>query len=402
MPAHDFISRLSMPNNTKLVLLVLDGLGGSSHSGFSHKTELEAAETPSLDRLASEGTTGLLTPVLPGVTPGSGPGHLALFGYDPQEVLIGRGVLECLGIGITPNPSDALARGNFCTLNQDGTIADRRAGRMSAKECEERLNLLRSIHIPGVSIHLHPVKDYRFVVRLIGDGLDGNIGDTDPGSVGVAPLNASALQQAAGRTAEIFNTFIAETCRLLAQRDEGNGILLRGFSMLPDIPSLATLYGLRAAALAVYPMYKGLARVAGMDVLDCGNTLPEQLSTLKQIWDDYDYFFVHYKYTDSSGEDGDFAAKVSHIETVDRWIPSIVELQPSVLAVTGDHSTPASLRSHSWHPVPFLLVADTCRRDAVLTFSETACSSGGFGQLYARHLMSLMLAHAGRLSKFGA
>jgi len=344
----------------------------------------------------------MLTPVLPGVTPGSGAAHIALFGMDPISLNIGRGVLEALGIDIVPDPTDVLARGNFCTVDDQGVIVDRRAGRISTSICEERLSLLRDIRVPGCDIELHAVRDHRFVLRLKGSDLDGDLGNTDPGAVGAKPKPASALNRRAEATAGFVNAFVDQALNRLKGRSAANALVLRGFSMLPNIPSFDELYGLRSAALAIYPMYKGLARVVGMDVLNCGTDFSDQLRTLEARWDDYDYFFVHYKYTDSCGEDGEFLSKANHIETLDGSIGPLVGLEPAVLAVTGDHSTPAALKSHSWHPVPLLLVSPTCRRDGSTAFTESVCARGGLGTIESKYLMGLLLAHALRLEKFGA
>jgi 2,3-bisphosphoglycerate-independent phosphoglycerate mutase len=402
MELHKFYSSLAIPSDSKIVILVIDGIGGMSHKDYGYKTELEYANHPNLDHLAFRGTTGMLTPILPGVTPGSGPAHLGLFGLDPISFNIGRGVLEALGIGIVPDPTDVLARGNFCTVDGEGAIIDRRAGRIPTHICEERLALLRDIRVPGSDIELHVVQDHRFVLRLKGTALDGHIGDTDPGAVGAKPKLAKALTPGAEATANIVNAFVEQAFTRLRGQSAANALVLRGFSMLPKIPSLHELYGLRSAALATYPMYKGLARMVGMDILECGESFPDQLRALEANWDKYDYFFLHYKYTDSCGEDGDFLSKVKHIEALDTCMDSLARLDPAVLAVTGDHSTPAALKSHSWHPVPLLLVSSTCRRDGSTAFTETACAKGSLGNLESKYLMGLLLGHALRLGKFGA
>jgi 2,3-bisphosphoglycerate-independent phosphoglycerate mutase len=402
MELHRFFSSLAIRNDRKIVVLLIDGLGGLSHEDYDYKTELEYANHPNLDGLASRGATGMLTPVLPGVTPGSGPAHLALFGVDPIAFNIGRGVLEALGIGIVPDPTDVLARGNFCTVDDKGVIIDRRAGRISTQTSEERLSLLRDIRVPGCDIELHAVRDHRFVLRMKGSDLDGDIGNTDPGTVGAKPKPAAALSPRAEPTAILVNAFVDQALDRLKGQSAANALVLRGFSMLPNIPSFDELYGLRSAALAIYPMYKGLARAVGMEILNCGDTFPDQLQTLRTHWDRYDYFFIHYKYTDSCGEDGDFLSKVNHIETLDSAIGPLVSLGPAVLAVTGDHSTPAALKSHSWHPVPLLLVSPTCRRDGSTAFTESVCARGGLGTLESKYLMGMLLAHALRLEKFGA
>jgi len=399
---HELYSSLAIRNDNKILVLVVDGLGGMSHKDYGYKTELEYANHPNLDRLASRGTTGMLTPVLPGVTPGSGPAHLGLFGLDPISFNIGRGVLEALGIGLAPAPTDVLARGNFCTIDHEGAIIDRRAGRIPTDVCKQRLALLRNIHLPQADIELHAVQDHRFVLRLKGTDLDGNIENTDPGVVGAKPKPARPLIPRAETTARIINAFVDQAMDRLKEQSAANALVLRGFSMMPNIPSFYELYRLRSAAFAIYPMYKGLARAVGMDVIDCGRTLSDQLQTLETHWDRYDYFFIHYKYTDSSGEDGDFLSKVSHIEALDSSIDVLVRLDRAVLAITGDHSTPAGIKSHSWHPVPLLLASPTCRRDGSTAFTETICARGALGNMESKYLMGLLLGHALRLEKFGA
>lgn len=401
MKLHDLIQELREPNTTKIVLLVADGLGGLplTPGGL---TELETARTPNLDDLAREGVSGLSIPVLPGITPGSGPGHLALFGYDPLEHRIGRGVLEALGINFPLERRDVAARGNFCTLDAEGKIKDRRAGRPSDERNREICQKLKSVRVPGVELFIEPVSEHRFVVVFRGEGLSANIEDTDPQAVGVAPLPAVARDEDSRRTAEFADRFVAEARRVLHAEPDANGVTLRGFARYPNIATMQEVYGLRCACLAVYPMYKGLARLVGMDILDAGHSLDEQVETLERVWDQYDFFFIHFKYTDKTGEDGDFAAKVRRIEELDGIVPRITRLKPDVLIVTGDHSTPSVMRSHSWHPVPTLLWGRNVRTDGVSEFSEKTCLQGGLGQFEAKYLMTLAMAHAGRLGKYGA
>lgn len=397
----DLIRRLHVKTNTKIVLLVADGLGGLPlYPGG--KTELETALTPSLDALAARGTLGLSTPVLPGITPGSGPGHLGLFGYDPLQYQIGRGVLEALGIDFDLGPNDVAIRGNFCTLDEKGIITDRRAGRIASEVGAKLCAKLDQIKIPGVETFVRPVKEYRLVVVFRGEGLGGAVEDTDPQKTGVLPLDPVARDAVSQKTAELARQFLARAREVLKNDRPANFFTMRGIDKKPHIPMFEEIYGLRAAAIAVYPMYRGLARLVSMKVLDAGATLDDQCARLEKAWNDYDFFFVHFKYTDSTGEDGNFAAKVEKIEQLDAAIPRITQLKPDVLIVTGDHSTPSKLRSHSWHPVPVLLAADSCRSDACTSFGEAQCLSGGLGQFQAKHLMSLALAHAGRLEKFGA
>ena len=398
---HDLTRDLHRANGSKIVLLVADGLGGLPRQPGG-MTELETARTPHLDALAGRGTLGLSIPVLPGITPGSGPGHLGLFGYDPIKYQIGRGVLEALGIDFDLGPNDVAVRGNFCTIDAGGSITDRRAGRIGsdigARLCEK----LDKIAIPGVEVFVRPVKEYRLVLVVRGEGLGGNVDDTDPQATGVLPLDPVAKDAGSNRTVEVLKQFLAQARDVLKGDAPANFLTLRGIAKRPRIPTYSEVYGLRAVAIAVYPMYRGLARLVGMDVLDAGQTLDDQMNRLEKVWPDYDFFFVHYKYTDSSGEDGDFNKKVARTEEVDGAIPRITALKPDVVIVTGDHSTPSKLQSHSWHPVPVLLAADSCRFDGSQSFGESACLRGGLGQLEAKYLMPLALAHAGRLEKFGA
>jgi 2,3-bisphosphoglycerate-independent phosphoglycerate mutase len=398
----ELMKELSIKNDTKIVLLVLDGLGGAPME-WGGPTELEAARTPNLDALAARSSCGMSIAVLPGITPGSGPGHLALFGYDPLQYEIGRGVLEALGIGFDLQPTDVAARGNFCSVDADGLITDRRAGRIPTEEGARRVELLRSIMLPGVQTFVEPVKEYRFALVLRGEGLAGDIHDTDPQQTGVAPHPAVAYKPAAERTAELANQWIAEAARILADHPPANMLTLRGFAVDPNLPKFPDVYKLRAAAVAVYPMYKGVARLVGMEVVPVNGDSPaDEFETVRQHWDAYDFFFVHIKKTDSTGEDGNFKAKVHVIEMVDEALPSLLDLEPDVLVVTGDHSTPALLKSHSWHALPIMLSARTGRRDLVTTFGETACLGGSLGHIRHVDIMPLAMAHALRLTKYGA
>jgi 2,3-bisphosphoglycerate-independent phosphoglycerate mutase len=345
-------------------------------------------------------------PVGIGISPGSGPGHLGLFGYDPLRFVIGRGVLEAVGIGIPITASDVAARGNFCTVGGDGAITDRRAGRISTEECARMTSLIEDISLPGVHITVKPVRDYRFALILRGDGLSPQLTETDPQRVGARPLRVFPLDSSveAAATAEFANTWIDRVGERIREQHPANMVTLRGWSQEPGLPSFQELFKLRAAAVAVYPMYKGLASLAGMTVVEGISDLEGQMAVLKRDWDRFDFFFVHYKYTDSRGEDGNFEGKMSEIEKVDRVIPRILDLGPSVLAITGDHSTPAVLKSHSWHPVPTLIYAPGTTRSnpGVSGFGETNCLAGALGQFRATNLMRLLTAHALRQTKFGA
>jgi 2,3-bisphosphoglycerate-independent phosphoglycerate mutase len=398
---HDLTRRLQKDNGSKIVLLVSDGLGGLPLEAGG-RTELETANTPNLDQLATVGETGGSVPVLPGITPGSGPGHLGLFGYDPLEYDIGRGVLEALGIDFELGPDDVAIRGNFCSVDEHGLITDRRAGRIASDIGERLCKKLDAIEIPGVEVFVRPVKEYRLVIVFRGEGLGGRINDTDPQTTQVPPLEPLGTDQPSQKTAEICREFLRQAAELLADDRPANLLTMRGIAMLPEIPQFQDVYGLKAAAIAVYPMYRGLARLVQMDVLDAGTTLESQMDRLEAAWDEHDFFFIHFKYTDSTGEDGDFDGKVARIEELDLAVPRITALEPDVLIVTGDHSTPAKMKSHSWHPVPTLIASQHARTDASTAFGEDQCRTGGLGQFEAQYLMLLAMAHAGRLEKYGA
>jgi 2,3-bisphosphoglycerate-independent phosphoglycerate mutase len=401
MDIHDLTRELFVKNSSKVVLYVADGLGGLPQEPGG-LTELESANTPHLDALAKRGVCGGSIPVLPGISPGSGPGHLGLFGYDPLKYVIGRGALEATGIGFELQEGDVAIRANFCTVDPGGKITDRRAGRIPTEESAPLARKLRDVNIPGVQVFVEPVKEHRFVVVFRGEGLHGHVHDTDPQRTGVPPLDPVASNKDSEQTAQVARKFIEQARQLLSGQSKANCLTLRGFSGKPKLPSYEQVYGLRAAAIAVYPMYKGLARLVGMDIVGNAQTLDEQMSILEQNWATYDFFFIHFKYTDSTGEDGNFTAKVKRTEEFDAAVPRITKLGPDVLVVTGDHSTPSMLASHSWHPVPTLLVSKVCRTDACQKFGETECLRGGLGMFEAKYLMTLALANAGRLGKYGA
>lgn len=399
----DVMRTLQKPATTKMVLLVMDGLGGMPMEP-SGPTELEAADTPNLDRLASDGTLGQIIPVRSGISPGSGPAHLALFGYDPLTYQAGRGVLEATGIGMTIRKGDVAARGNLCTLDENGDISDRRAGRISSEEAIPLIQLLQDIDLGGVTVETRHVREYRFCVVMRGEGLEPDVEDTDPQQTGVPPAPAIARSEDSQKTADSYNQWIADARELLAEQPKANGLTLRGFSSDPDLPQFEDIHGLRAACIAVYPMYRGVSRLVGMEIQEFqGETPEDEFACLESVWKEYDFFFVHIKKVDSRGEDGDFSAKARVIESVDKALPRLLDLQPDVLAVTGDHSTPARLRRHSWHPVPFLLWAPaTARADEATTFGERSCAGGGFGTMPATDILPQMMAHAERWEKFGA
>jgi 2,3-bisphosphoglycerate-independent phosphoglycerate mutase len=396
------LHELIMENDKKIVLLILDGIGGLPLE-IQGKTELETAKTPNLDALARESECGLHIPIDYGITPGSAPGHLALFGYNPLNFQIGRGVVAATGIGFHMQAGDVAARLNFATRDKQGKITDRRAGRIATDLCAELCELLsKNISIGGVEVFVKPVKDYRGVVIFRGEGLSDDVRDTDTQQTGVKPLDPEATSDKGKKTAQIALEFVKQSFALLQDKKPANAILLRGFAELPHIPSMQSLFKLNSLALAVYPDYKGVSRLVGMKVEENLKNLNDQIETLKNKWTHHDFFFVHHKYTDSKGEDGDFQAKVAEIEKVDSIVPQILSLKPDVLIVTGDHSTPAKMKSHSAHPVPFLLHADNIRPDETYEFGERACARGLWGIIRTPLLIQLALGYADKIKKYGA
>lgn len=395
------IKEISIPSPSKIVLLVIDGLGGLPHPEIQ-KTELEAAQTPNLDWIASQGICGITDPIRPGITPGSGPSHLALFGYDPLRFTIGRGVLETLGIDLELKEGDVAARGNFCTVNNEGIVMDRRAGRISTEKCAELCQQLNKIKIDDMQLSVSPVSGHRFVLIFRGDNLSAELSNSDPQQIGMMPHEVLALSPQASKTAAIANEWLTKVKVTLADSHPANMVLLRGFSQHPQLPSMREVYKLNPAAIAMYPMYRGLARLVGMKVVDSGNSIEEEFISLGKHYAAYDFFFLHIKQTDTAGEDGDFWRKVQAIEEVDATLPRLINLQPEVIVATGDHSTPALLKGHSWHPLPFLLYSQWCRPDDVTEFSERACAKGSLGRFPALEVMPLALANALKLTKFGA
>ena len=385
---------------SKMVLLVADGLGGLAHPDTG-KSELETAHIPNLDALAQESACGLTTPVLPGVAPGSGPGHLSLFGYDPLKHQIGRGALEALGIEVELAPGDVAARGNFCTVDGDGLLVDRRAGRIPTELSTPICERLDRIELPGVQVDVFPVQDYRFVLRLRGEGLSEAVTETDPQVTGAKALAVKPLKPEAQKTADLVNQFVEQAAQLMSEEERANMLLLRGFAQLPSLPPMGEVYRLNPAAIAAYPMYRGLATVAGMKVISTGRTFADEVDTLRENWDKHDFFFLHYKPADAAGEDGDFDAKVKRLEELDPFIPAIRELEPDVLMVAGDHATPAIMAAHSWHPVPFMLNSKLTKGQGIPTFDERACALGAIGSIPATSVMVLSLSHAGKMAKFG-
>jgi 2,3-bisphosphoglycerate-independent phosphoglycerate mutase len=396
------LESLILPARTKIAMIIMDGLGGLPREPGG-KTELETAQTPNLDRLAAQSVLGLTIPVAPGITPGSGPGHLGIFGYDPIEYEIGRGALEALGVDFELGPNDLAARGNFCSVDGAGLLIDRRAGRLPTQVSKELASLLQTIRMDGVEFFVVPVKEHRFAFVMRGAGLGGALTETDPQKTGVCPLPVRALNPDSERAAWCANQFIEQARQRLQSKQPANMIMLRGFAKLPVLPTYSERFGLHAAAIAVNGMYRGVARLVGMQLLPmAGGDIADEFDALTQHWNDFDFFYLHVKKTDTYGEDGNFEGKVRIIEQVDTFIPCLMALQPDVVIVSGDHSSPAVLKSHSWHPVPTLLYGKNVCPDRVAEFGERACARGSLGVLPAKDVMPMALANAGRLAKFGA
>jgi 2,3-bisphosphoglycerate-independent phosphoglycerate mutase len=400
----DLMRELSVKTDSKIVLLVIDGLGGLPVEGSGGNTELEAANAPNLDSLAARSDLGLSRPVAAGVSPGSGPGHLALFGYDPIRYLVGRGVLSALGVGFELGEKDLAARINFATKDSSGRISDRRAGRISNEEAAPLVDLLNEkVSLDGIETFVTHEKEHRAVAVFRAEGLSDALTDTDPQRTGLEPLPVKPTDDSpeADKSASLANAFVEQADEILADKNPANTVLLRGFGMHPNLPSFEEIYELEATAIASYPMYKGLARLAGMEILKEGEGIAGEFETLRENWDTYDFFFVHIKPPDAAGEDGDFGRKAGIIEEVDAQVPTVLDLGPDALAVTGDHATPALLKSHSWHGVPFLLHSPYTLPTAE-SFGERSCAGGTLGVFPAEEIMGLLMGHALKLNRYGA
>jgi 2,3-bisphosphoglycerate-independent phosphoglycerate mutase len=404
MNLQTLVNEIALPDGKKIVFMVMDGVGDLP-AGPESLSPLEKAATPNLDRFVSESALGCIIPIARGITPGSGPAHLALFGYDPLQYRIGRGLLAALGIDFPVEPGDVAARINFATVNQEGIVVDRRAGRISTDFNRELCGRLDGIEVEGSAVSVRTVKEHRAVAVFRGENLAGDIKDTDPQKTGLKPLPVESVssEEKSLRMVRVVRDFLERAEEMLSDTHPANAILMRGFDMYRVLPSMSDIYRLNCAAVASYPMYRGVAKLVGMVSLPGGDTLKSEIDAMKEHWNDYDFFFFHFKNTDSSGEDGDFEAKVRAIEMFDSILPELPDLENTVLAVTGDHSTPVAMKSHSWHSVPFLLRSPYVRKvSRNARFTERNCQCGELGTFPSREIMPLLMAHAGRLEKFGA
>ncbi|HYE09232.1 MAG TPA: 2,3-bisphosphoglycerate-independent phosphoglycerate mutase [Patescibacteria group bacterium] len=399
------IEKLVVQNNQKILLLVLDGIGDIPHRDYGKRTPLEYAITPNLDKLAKDSVMGRMIPVLPGVTPGSGPGHLGLFGYDPLQYQMGRGILEAAGLNMDIKDGDIAVRCNFASADENGVITDRRAGRISTEKCEELCSLISENikEIDGVQIILRPSMQHRFVVVFRGQNLCDRLTDSDPLAEGKQPIEIKALDEKAAFTAQVANKFYQEVRKVIKDLKPANSLLMRGFSVRPRIPTMMDRFKLNSVCLASYPMYKGLSKLVGMTVIDeAGKNIEELFQKYCELHNKYDFFFIHVKYTDSNGEDGNFVQKAKIIEEVDKALPILLEKKPNVLCITGDHSTPAAMKAHSWHHVPVMINSSYCGADGAMRFTENECNNGGMGNMESKYLINYLLANAMKLNKYGA
>jgi len=394
------------PCGKKIALVVMDGVGDIATKENGYLTPLEAAVTPNMDALSKDSAQGRMIPVAPGITPGSGPGHLALFGYDPLEYEVGRGVIEALGLGITLKAGDVAARANFCTMDSNGIVTDRRAGRIPTETCEKLCAMMSAEikKIDDVEVIIKAGKEHRFVVVFRGPGLEGPLTDADPQKVGykIPAAEPKTSSEKTKKTAKIIKKFYEKALPVIAKEKPANGFLMRGIAHQPDIPLFEKRYNLKPVCIAVYPMYKGLAQLVGMTKLEGPQTIAEQFEAYKKVYNDYDFFFIHFKYTDKYGEDGNFEAKKKAIEQFDAALPILLEKKPDVLVITGDHSTPAPMKGHSWHPQPVLIHSQFSGSDKLDRFTDTGANLGSLGVFPAKYLIRYMQANAGMLEKFGA
>jgi len=395
------IKEIYSKNDKKILLFVIDGLSGLPVNG---KTELEKANTPNLDNLSKKSSCGRILPVDWGITPGSGPAHLSIFGYDPVKYQIGRGVLEALGVGVDLKKGDVAVRCNFCTIDENGIVIDRRAGRIETEKSKLLVEKLQKeiSKIEDIEIHLYPGKEHRFVLVLRGEGISDNLNDTDPQKEGKKPLELIAQDEKSEKTKRVVEEFLRRVKEILKNEEKANFALLRGFSSLPDWETFGQKWNLKACGIAYYPMYRGLAKLVGMDVAENIENFEQALKILPEVFKKYDFVYLHYKETDKKGEDGDFEGKVKEIEKVDKYIPEILNSGADVIAITADHSTPALMKSHSWHPTPLLIYSPVSEPDPCEKFDEKEVLKGYLGTIKGFQLLPLLLALSGKLKKFGA
>ncbi|MHA2179286.1 MAG: 2,3-bisphosphoglycerate-independent phosphoglycerate mutase [Candidatus Thorarchaeota archaeon] len=413
-----------MSDKRTAVFVVMDGVGDRPQKELGGKTPLEAAKTPTLDKMAAEGQSALMNVIGPGITPGSDTAHLALFGYDPLAEYPGRGPLEAFGAGLETKPGDVAFRSNFATVDSKMVVLDRRAGRtFSPEEQEELQAALNGLEINDVKVRFIATVEHRGALVLEGEGLYAEISDVDPHETGKKILTVRALKPEAEKTAKVVN----ELMRVAHERMKGletnkkrakkglplaNAILLRGPGRHSDVPSLPQRYGIKSAVIAGGALYIGSAKYVGMEHIQVEGqtgTIDTNFDniaakTIETIESGFNYVFVHIKATDNASHDGNAKEKILAIERTDAMIGKILEKvgDKIVMAVTGDHSTPVCIKEHSCDPVPILFWSNFIRPDSVKRFSEIDAAKGAMHTIRGIDVMPLLLGYAGYIDKFGA
>ena len=404
----------------KVVLVIIDGLGDRPISELKDQTPLEAANTPNLDYFATNGITGIMNAIDVGIRPGSDTSHLAIFGYDPETHYTGRGIFEAAGIGMELKKGDIALRGNFATVTEDLIIVDRRAGRI--ENVSKLADALNGMKIDGVRFFVKAGVMHRAGVVLRGSNLSHMVSDNDPHEVGVKVKQVKALDntEEAKFTASVINKFLEEAHKILKEHEvnkkrrkerllEANYILLRGASKLTHFEPFEKKYKLKACCIAGAGLYKGIAKVLGMDVLQVkgatgtANTdINAKFIAAKKALAKYDFVFVHIKYADNYAEDGNVFGKLKFIEKIDDALIHLIGIKDTLIVITADHSTPCKLKAHSGDPVPIVMFGEGVRTDKVKEFNERSCMQGGLGRIKGKDLMNEILNLIGKAKLYGA
>ena len=404
----------------KTFFVICDGLGDRPIPKLGRKTPLEYAKTPNLDAIARRGIIGAMNTIDIGVRPGSDTAHMAIFGYDPHVYYTGRGPFETAGLRMEHKDGDICFRVNMGTVDDTLHIIDRRAGRIGDTSAFARE--LNGMKIDGVEFFVKAGTGYRMGMIMRGKKLSTHITDIDPGHVGkgVRMCEATDDTSEAKRTAKILNTFVSRAHKLLKRMPvnidrqknglpQANYLLVRGAGVYPKLPRFFDKYGLRAACFAGAGLYKGIARLIGMDVVHVpgatgkpDSNIRAKVETAIKHRKDYDFFFIHFKGADSCGEDGDVEGKIAYIEKIDDAVAPLLKLKNSLVVITADHSTPCTIKSHSADDVPIVIMGDEVRDDDVHEFSERTCAKGRMGHIKGMHVMPIILDLMGIAEKFGA